>query len=226
MSEPDKYLKDAEALVGWSSRANVVAARLRSDGAEIERLKEHESDADALRELIDKYDRDLRVKRIENDNLGTEISQLRAQLAETQADPRLQVPLDGPGSHRMDLAELRLQQEKLAALHGKIMNLPVMLHDGWKSEDERYGYKIGHRDARHQFAEIVAGLCAGVGSADVLAEAEKRGMEKAARIVDCLDWQWAEFGIGGGRTKSRKAISLVDAVQAIRAAMSQAKGER
>lgn len=38
------------------------------------------------------------------------IATLESELATLKDDPRLQCPLDGPGSHRMDLAELRTHQ--------------------------------------------------------------------------------------------------------------------
>ncbi len=40
----------------------------------------------------------------------------RAEVERLRSDPRLAVPLDGPGSHKQDLAELRLVQAKCAAL--------------------------------------------------------------------------------------------------------------
>lgn len=39
---------------------------------------------------------------------------LTRQLEELKADPRLACPLDGPGSHRADLAELRVLTSQLA----------------------------------------------------------------------------------------------------------------
>lgn len=55
---------------------------------EIAQLKQSESDADALREIIDKYDRDLRAQRIENVRLhallDSEMEQGRASMAEIE----------------------------------------------------------------------------------------------------------------------------------------------
>lgn len=44
--------------------------------------------------------------------LQAELDQLRAELTTLKSDPRLLIPLDGPGSHRVDLAELRVLQAK------------------------------------------------------------------------------------------------------------------
>ena len=77
MSEPDKYLKDAEALVGWSSRANVVAARLRSDGQEIDRLRTAITDAGI---------HDWTQYKNEITSLRDELSQLRAAMSQAKGE--------------------------------------------------------------------------------------------------------------------------------------------
>ena len=131
MSEPDKYEKQAWEV--WRSTRythadmiDVYAARLRADGAEIEKWHT----------LYNSCCDDLGASLRQHEATKQELSQLRAQLA---------------------------------ALHGRIMNLPVK-RPNLSSGKDYYAY--GHRDARHADAALVAELCAGVGSADVKGDKE------------------------------------------------------
>lgn len=160
MSELDRFDKEAaEMLPCWYRPADyctelpgcaspcwacqyrpAVADRLRADGAEIERLKESESNADVLREIIDKYDRDLRVKRIEADNLGSELAQLRAEI------------------ERLKAQNIYEQERNAINVSGTAYELAQL---------------------RAQLVEVP--LVAAV--REKLADAEKRGMERALKIA-------------------------------------------
>jgi hypothetical protein len=52
-----------------------------------------------------------------------------------KSDPRLQCPLDGPGSHRVDLAELRRKQEEVKSLKAQIQKM----HDAGLGEVDTGG---------------------------------------------------------------------------------------
>ena len=51
------------------------------------------------------------------------LHEARKRIGELVADPRLQVPLDGHGSHRHDLAELRVCQAKIDTLRAHLDRL-------------------------------------------------------------------------------------------------------
>ena len=170
-------------LYGACLRRPAVAARLRSDGAEIEQLRTLD------KTMAKAHNSNL----VEMANMREEIAQLRAQLVEALAGRdaqrgkakyvpqqmrllnRLANQIGNEGTLFHEIAsefkdacyqgvELAQLQAQLVALHGKIMNLPVTKEhlleprDAWSR-----GYRLGHRDARHAAAE----LCAGMGSADV-----------------------------------------------------------
>ena len=66
--------------------------------------------------------------------LREELKSVDTELATLREDPRLQVPLDGPGSHRADLMELRRAQETIKNLKAEI---EMMIDNSWTADYER-----------------------------------------------------------------------------------------
>ncbi len=63
------------------------------------------------------------------------VNELRAEIAALKSDPRLQCPLDGPGSHFADLAELRLLQSSPAeGVNPKLLDLVVRAAFMWDAQ--------------------------------------------------------------------------------------------
>ena len=217
MSELDRFDKEAaEMLPCWYRPADyctelpgcaspcwacqyrpAVADRLRADGAEIERLKESESNADVLREIIDKYDRDLRVKRIEADNLGSELAQLRAEIERLRAEIvyERERNANNVSIAEAELAQLRAKLELLGAGERQASDAfwamccavdgrPIPEGNSFTAWVIEAKELRAERDAlraqlRAQLAEVP--LVAAV--REKLAEAEKRGMERALKIA-------------------------------------------
>ena len=192
MSEPDKYDKDATEIVkvaddeewqvGEVLLREAVAARLRADGAEIERLHEYiRTRATLGRELCEQLgihtsmpntgcfgdDKCPRCFQIgfavlkQREDLATELSHLRAQLANRCDHCGAKVYSGPPDCFRCgapnccpQCCEIDTLRAQLAALHGKIMNIPYP-ESNYPLNIE---YRMGHRDARHAAAELCAAM--------------------------------------------------------------------
>lgn len=59
------------------------------------------------------------------------------------------------------LKENEIMKKQLDGLHGQIMNLPCPKPAILLSEEQHLLVKTGHKYARHQAAELVAGISAG-----------------------------------------------------------------
>jgi hypothetical protein len=94
--------------------------------------------------------------------LCAEVRQLRARVAGLEADPRMQVPLDGPGSHRADLAEQHALRDELAKVERQRDRYGAAI-DRMRAEIRRLkerneGLRTGLAFARHQLGRVGARL--------------------------------------------------------------------
>ena len=236
-----------------------VAARLRVDGQEIDGLRiEIASLKTAQPGAEQNYYFMLQGAKQEIDKLKAELAQLRAQLANRCDYCGAKVYFGPPDCGRCGAPQCCPQCCEIDTLRAQLAAQQNMvdLYAAGEAEAKREAIELRRqmaaltedRDTHKRIAErnhkanlMPCPQCghvqdtihaAGMGSADVLGEAERRGMEKAIEIARTLKFPTQfEAAYPVLYQKFMKAdedvFDLADAIiEAIRAAMSQAKGER
>ena len=135
MTDLDKLLERIRTRTYWMpSDWDVAAAAIRELQAELERLKDPDGDHHYMKRLLAQERERARIAELcecgEPECIKQQVTEqrLRAERAEAEverlhADPRLRIPLDGPGSHRLDLVEQRAQRERAERAEARVDEL-------------------------------------------------------------------------------------------------------
>lgn len=109
--------------------------------------------------------------------------ELQAENERLKADPRLQIPLDGPGSHKVDLLALRIEQENNDRLRAELDAISEAIGDSrWMDPPDG-----GDVSLAEQVRRLRAALADAERKADGLNEAFEQAREELAEAEAARD---------------------------------------